>query len=405
MNNNYLLCWLLVITAGISGCAYNPKMSVDDIANFTDVESLYLAEKKYGLAINKRTLAMFKNDYQMCYDRDTMPYTSVVDAHNHFRPFGGNAISMPDMDNYLRTLGVLFVNVYGIGQTLPIDSGCEYYLDCPNVQVSPSIRNDFRNASNFLEYETTDLEKVLSMSFPDLAKPKKIIPQIKLLDEEYPNQFRWMGEVNLVKQALFKNKVTATSIDKISEWADFMLLLKDRNIPIAIHSDLGSNENKTQYLPLMEEVLSQYPDNKIVWVHMGLSKELTELAPEVHIAIMKEILDQYPHLMLDISWRVIWDYYFSEPESRKQYVDFFNQYSTRILPGTDFVASDKKDFYIYAQEVEINGRINQYLDNTAFRNIALGQNYLDLLGLTYETAKGQRMKYRAPKICEFNKNK
>ena len=31
-------------------------------------------------------------------------------------------------------------------------------------------------------------------------------------------------------------------------------------------------------LPLMEEVLRLYPENVIVWVHMGLSRELTAMA-------------------------------------------------------------------------------------------------------------------------------
>tara|TARA_R110000772_G_C13306746_1_gene439454 strand:- start:30 stop:344 length:315 start_codon:yes stop_codon:yes gene_type:complete len=89
---------------------------------------------------------------EQCYDRGSQPYTSVVDSHSHFRPFGGNAIPMHDLNDYFRRLGVLFVNVYGIGQTLPIDSGCEYYLDCPDIKVVPSIRNDFHNASNYLEH-------------------------------------------------------------------------------------------------------------------------------------------------------------------------------------------------------------------------------------------------------------
>jgi len=400
MKNNISGLYWLIVVAGLSGCATYQEADSAIVSKVSAIASLQLVESQFGVAVNKRTLAMFKQDYEMCYDRNTMPYTAVVDAHNHFRPFGGNAISMPEMDKYLSTLGVLFVNVYGIGQTLPIDSGCEYYLDCPDVKVSPSIRNDFRNASNFLEYETIDLVKTLSMSFPDLANPQEIIPQIDLLDSEYPVQFQWMGEVNLVKQALFNNDVVATPKQKIAQWKGFMALLKDRGIPIAIHSDLGSNENKTQYLHLMAEVLKQYPENNIVWVHMGLSKELTEIEPAKHIQIMTDALDTYPHLMLDISWRVIWDYYFSIPESRQQYVDFFNEYSSRILPGTDFVASDKKNFSIYAQEVEINGRINKYLDDAAFRNIALGQNYFDLLGLDYVSARGERLPYIAPNVCE-----
>lgn len=388
MNKFNLACLSLITIISLNGCVSSQHQEIIDTA-----------ESKYGFLANKRYLDMFKTGYESCYDRNKMPYTSVVDAHNHFRPFGGNAIPMQEMETYLQQLGVLFVNVYGIGQTLPIDSGCEYYLDCQDTPVIPSIRNDFRNASNYLEFKPKGLHITLSMSFPDLAKPKEIVPQIKLLDREYPKQFKWMGEVNLVKQALFNNQVTPTPKNKIADWKAFMTLLRTRDIPIAIHSDLGNNENPTQYLTWMEEVLKQYPDNKIIWVHMGLSKELSNIDPVKHIKILSELLDQNPKLMLDLSWRVLWDYYFKFQSKRDLYVAFFNQYSTRILPGTDFVALDNKSFYTYAEEVEVNGRINKFLDDNAFRNIALGQNYFNLLNLKY-TSNNKTLNYIAPQICK-----
>ena len=49
---------------------------------------------------------------------------------------------------YLEATGVLFANVYGIGQMLPASSSCTYYLDCPGTPVTPTLRNDFVNAAN-----------------------------------------------------------------------------------------------------------------------------------------------------------------------------------------------------------------------------------------------------------------
>tara|TARA_R110000782_G_scaffold62155_5_gene127836 strand:- start:1739 stop:2857 length:1119 start_codon:yes stop_codon:yes gene_type:complete len=340
---------------------------------------------------NPRTLDMFVSPgNEQCYDRGSQPYTSVVDSHSHFRPFGGNAIPMHDLNDYFRRLGVLFVNVYGIGQTLPIDSGCEYYLDCPDIKVVPSIRNDFHNASNYLEHTPDDIHLTLSMSFPDLAEPAEVAPQIALLDREFPKLFTWMGEVNLVKQALFENGHSATSIDSIADWNEFMKTLEDRDVPIAIHADLGNDDNPTQYRELIEEVLRLYPRNKIVWVHMGLSAQLTSYSAEQHIAIVKSLLDDNPNLMIDISWRVIYDNYFRELESRDLYVNFLNEYSDRVLPGTDFVALHTKDFQMYRKELEVTSRINLWLDDEAFRNIALGENYFRLLKLDYS----------APQICQ-----
>jgi hypothetical protein len=86
---------------------------------------------------------------------------------------------------------------------------------------------------------------------------------------------------------------------------------------------------------------------------------------------------------------VLYDNYFKTPASRVLYVDFFNQYADRILPGSDFVASAGSTFAHYKHLVKINSDILKDLNDNAFRRIALAQNYFDLLGLPY----------RAPEIC------
>ena len=102
------------------------------------------------------------------------------------------------------------------------------------------------------------------------------------------------------------------------------------------------------------------------------------------------MLDRYPRLMLDISWRVIDDAYFSDAARRAVYVPFLNEYSERILPGTDFLASREKDIEVYRTELRVTSRILGHLDDAAFRNIALGENYFRLLGLDYTAPPGLR---------------
>ena len=340
-------------------------------------------------APSRLTLDSFRTPDAPCYDRSAQPQTAVVDTHVHFRPFGGPAVPFEEILGYFEATGVLFANVYGIGQTLPASSSCTYYLDCPGTPVTPTLKNDFFNAANVVTTAPDGLHLTLAMTFPDLADPESILAGMQLLDAEYRGLFRWMGEVNLVKQALFENGHTAVPAGKIAEWDGFMQALRERGIPLAIHADLGSDDEPTRYLPLMEDVLRRYPDNAIVWVHMGLSRELTTLAPDRHVALMTSLLERYPKLMLDIAWRVIDDAYFSTPEGRAAYVPFLNAFSERILPGTDFLASRDKNLDVYREELEVTGRIHRHLDDHAFRNIALGENYFRLLDLEYE----------APAIC------
>ena len=338
----------------------------------------------------KRRLDSFsqKSSKQRCYDRKRESHTFIVDTHVHFRPFGGAAIPFWELTEYFRRTGILFVNVSGVGQSLPVGSQCSHYLDCPGELVLPGIKNDFVNAANYVESSSENIFFILSMTFPDLTNPGNISSTIALYDREYPKLFRWMGEVNLNKQALLRNFHRPAEKKHIEDWKDFMKILRERNIPLTIYSDLGTSAEPEKFMYLMEEVLRLYPDNKIIWAHMGLSVELKEMDAKRHIQIMRAFLKKYPNLMLDISWRILEDNHFSK--NRNLYVSFLNGHSRRILPGTDFVASREKSFKDYREELRVTSRINQYLGDEAFRNIALGGNYFRLLGLNYQ----------APAVCK-----
>lgn len=336
----------------------------------------------------KRSLASFakSNANQQCFDRATEPYTGVSDAHFHPRPFGGQAIEPATLFGYFDKAGVRFVTYMGIGQSLDMASDCTYYLDCPGTSALPSIKNDFVNGVQVKTYPHDNVHITLSMTFVDLAHPDDAIETIKLYDKEFPGMFKWTGEANVMKQALLKNNFEPATIESIDRWAPFMKVLQERGIPLTLHADLGNDAEPTKFVPLMQHVLKSYPNNKIVWAHMGLSKELTHMDPKLHIAIMKKALDTYPNLMLDISWDVIFNSYY---QYGQEFIDFFNAYPTRILNGSDFVAASNKTFDQYWKELEITSRVNRRLNDEAFRNIALGENYFRLLNLDYT----------APKIC------
>ncbi|MCW5211959.1 amidohydrolase family protein [Desulfobulbus sp. TB] len=347
-------------------------------------------------SVSKRSLASFQvnPEAQECYDRDREGYTAIVDAHMHPRPFGGKAVPFAEMNSYFENTGVRFATYFGIGQVLEIDSTCTYYLDCPGTMALPSIKNDFVNAIEYDEFRDTHEEQnvdiTLSMTCPDLANPEDILDLIHLYDKEFPGMFKWAGELNVIKQALLKNGHEPATTASIDKWSDFMKIIRKREIPVTLHSDLGNDKEPTKYLYLMKYILKRYPKNKIVWAHMGLSRELASMNPSTHIEIMTSVLDKNPNLMLDTSWRVLYDTYFNKTEVEKLYVEFFNKYSDRILNGTDFVASRAKNFEVYKNELDVISRFHKRLNDEAFRNIALGENYFRLLGSDYH----------APYICK-----
>ena len=60
-----------------------------------------------------------------------------------------------------------------------------------------------------------------------------------------------------------------------------------------------------------------------------------------------------------------------------------------FLPGTDFLARHIRTFEDYRAELDATSDILRSVDDTAFRDIALGQNYFDMLHLPYA----------APAVC------
>ncbi len=390
--NQTAVCLIIPALLILAGCATTKTETVIDSAKDANKPIPVVAQSTGtgvgGGPLPKRSLNDFKksNVNAPCYDRKNEPFTPVVDSHFHPRPFGGKAITPPELYRFFDEAGVRFVNYYGIGQVLELKSECTYYLDCPGVNAEPSVKNDFVNGMEVTAYKHENLNIVLSMTFMDISKRDDILKTIKMYDKEFPGMFKWAGELNVVKAALTKNGHTYVTPENIAKWAPFMKVLRERNIPVTLHSDLGNDANPTLYLPLMQKVLATYPNNKIVWAHMGLSKELTKMNPDLHVSIMKKILDQYPNLYLDISWDVLYESY---RDFGPIFIKFFNENPDRILPGTDFVAAGHKEYKTYANELDLTSRVLKYVNDDAFRQIALGENYFKLLGLDYQ----------APQVC------
>ena len=341
------------------------------------------------------TLDDYKGKGSKCFDRKiNNKQNFVVDSHLHMRPFGGPPIEFKKMINILKKNGILFVNIEGIGQRLPTNHSCTYYKNCPGIKIKSSIINDILNAqlvldNNLHKTGVNGIKVILSMTFPDLSKPDEIVDGINFLDKEFPGLFRWMGELNVVKQALFNNGHKPISKNNISKWSSFMKILKKRNIPLSIHLDLGNNTDNFKYLSLLKYILNLYPKNKIVLSHLGLCRELTNIDSEEHTNILDNLLDNYKNIYFDISWSILYYNVFRYVKKRQFYIDLMNKYPTRFLTGTDFVSSVNESEKTYKKALKITSSILKYLDDNAYKCIVLGQNYLDLIN----------SKYKAPKIC------
>jgi len=333
--------------------------------------------------LDRRRLERFKKnhpDHSMCWTRHGEDgFYSVVDAHNHFRPFGGPPVPWETYISWLKSHGILFSTMLGIGQKLvPKNEGapsCCYYLHCGNFDypVVPDTANDVENAKDYTErYQGQQLEKelhlILSATFPNLQQPENNSRLLGHLQSQYPGIFKWSGEINVFKHALSDNgffhygeRVTEEII-KAGKLDGFFKQMEDKRWPTTLHSDLGcdnydkvqpywrgqpgqapdcvvpqselelakknyqwwksflgvyyrgffdanntpkKNFKKIQHLKIWDALLTKYPEMVVVWAHLGLSKELSNLHPKIHAYIIEELMKKHPNLHADVSWDVL----------------------------------------------------------------------------------------------------
>jgi len=243
--------------------------------------------------LDRRRLERFKKnhpDHSMCWTRHGEDgFYSVVDAHNHFRPFGGPPVPWETYIGWLKSHGILFSTMLGIGQKLvPKNEGapsCCYYLHCGNFDfpVVPDTANDVENAKDYMErYKGQQLENelhlILSATFPNLQQPENNSRLLGHLQSQYPGIFKWSGEINVFKHALSDNgffhygeRVTEEII-KEGKLDGFFKQMEDKRWPTTLHSDLGcDNYDKVQ--PYWRGQPGQAPDCVVPESELALAKK------------------------------------------------------------------------------------------------------------------------------------
>jgi len=208
----------------------------------------------------RRRLNRFKvgnEENQECWERHGRDgFLSPIDAHNHFRPFFGPPVPWDTYMNWLKTHGILFSTMLGIGQQLKKknknDPDCCYYLHCATTDypVTPDPINDIENAKNYQQrYKGKPLEDEIhlipSVTFPNLQQPENNSRIMGTLEDKYQGVFKWSGEINVFKHALAANgflingnRVNEAYI-KSGKMNSFFNRMEETKWPTTLHCDLG----------------------------------------------------------------------------------------------------------------------------------------------------------------------
>jgi len=331
--------------------------------------------------LERRSLNRFLKNHEnntVCWERHGVDgFFSVIDSHNHFRPFEGPPVPFLTYLDWMMDHGLLFSTMFGIGQkivkTNKNDPDCCYYLHCPtlNYTVVPSTANDYANAEDYTtKYKDQDLANnihlILSVTFPNLQKPEGNVHNFNVLENNYPNTFGWAGEINVFKHALAGNgffeqeRVTVKKIES-GVYDQLFEMLSNKSWPTTLHCDLGCDNydnvpvnedprnvlndcavpdyevkeaarnynwwkkmlgdyyysfftkkntprdtfSKVQHLHVWDTLLSRFKQLKVVWAHIGLSKELKGLHPNIHAHILRILFNRHDNLHADVSWDVL----------------------------------------------------------------------------------------------------
>ncbi|MGF1456567.1 MAG: hypothetical protein ACFB6R_14465 [Alphaproteobacteria bacterium] len=346
-----------------------------------------LADTGVKATIAKR--ALFDPASTACFPRQTQPSSAIVDGLVYPRPLAGPGQPLSKTADMLSRAGILFAALSGTGRSADAERSCDDPQACDALPAPRVLKHDFANAADLVGGAAGDLTVTPAMAFGDLTRPQTIPARLGLLETEYPGLFKALGPLDLANGVLLPRGVEPVAPDAIIQWAPFMEALRDRSLPLLLTADLGTDEAPTVFLPLLEEVLTRYPDNRIVWVGLGLSDALTTFDPADHVALVSALMTRHRNLYGLLTGSGLFAVGFSDPEPRALYLDFMGRFAERLVPATGFTASAGADIADYRRRLMRWAEVFMDLDDEAFRAIALGGTYFTLFGLPN----------RAPKVC------
>jgi len=317
--------------------------------NFVLAKNLEGPEPLSPAAVGRRTLSRFTighPDNSICWDRhDLDGFISVVDVHNHVRPFGGPEVELGTYISWMKNHGLLFSNLMGLGQRIMSVNDslppCCYYLHCSSFDypVRPTTEADYENAearaAEYLGKHEAEMRLALSTTFANLQTPDGAGDTLDQLRYEFPFYFTWGGEINVFKHALAANaffqapwltaaKIEAGHLDGLFSRFGPGQTNGEYVRAVTLHSDIGCDrywfrpgagdgtytgkQTVECYVPesdlLQATVDHQWWQATLVPFYAGFFDEANVPRPNFkkvqHVRVLDAIAGRYPHVT--ISW-------------------------------------------------------------------------------------------------------
>lgn len=292
---------------------------------------------------------------------------TIKDAHCHFVDFVQNTDGIDSLIENMNKGQVEEVILFG----LPVTKIWEF-----TEPLRPVYYND--DDSKVYYYSSTDVILARKLLLTSEENRKRIHPficgfnptdmnaidHIKRMLEWFPGMWKGIGEIltrhDDLSRLTYGEQARANhpALDAVYE------LAAQLDFPVWIHSDIGT-AGKTDpiYFHEIEEAVAKHPDTTIVWCHVGYSRYLK--IPTI-IENAKHLLDNYENAWVDLSWIVFDEQIIQNGEIDKDWLEFVEDYSDKILIGTDKIGH----FDTYVPEIRKYDVLLKVLSPEAAEKIA-----------------------------------
>ncbi|MBN1199322.1 MAG: amidohydrolase family protein [Bacteroidales bacterium] len=262
----------------------------------------------------------------------------INDAHCHYVDFVQETEGMDILLEQMDKAGVENIVLFGLPVTklwTNYDQERPVYYDDNDAPVYYYAFTDVILAEAVKSLPKEQRDRIYPMICGFNPVDRNGIDHIKRMMEMYPDFWVGIGEIffrhdDLSRMTYGRNPTAnEVSMDPVYEFA------AEKNLPVWIHSDLGDpTSTKPKFLYEMEEVIKDHPKTKIVWCHIGDTRNLDiDGLPE----ITRRLLSTYPNLYFDLSWIVFEQVIAPEGKPDPEWVAIFEQFPNRFMVGTDLI--------------------------------------------------------------------
>ena len=100
-------------------------------------------------------------------------------------------------------------------------------------------------------------------------------------------------------------EVELVAAEREHEWWQQMLGVHYHGFFDANNKPKRKQFRKVMHLRVWDAILTRYSNVNIIWAHVGLSKELKNLHPLVHMHVLTTMFERHENLYADVSWDVL----------------------------------------------------------------------------------------------------